>query len=98
MANKYMAIYYTRYCGTDERHFIIAENEEQVASYMEEGLRDYAEGWTYLASGWGGYLSDEEFEEFLEDCGCQIIEINEDNSDEIYEDYEIDENDFEDIT
>lgn len=98
MANKYMATYYTGYCGTDERLFIIADNEEQVAAYMEEGLYDYAEGWTHLASGWGESMSDEEFEEFLEDCGYDIVEINEDNIDEIYEDYEIDEDDFEDIT
>ena len=98
MAKKYMATYHTGYCGTAERHFIIADNEKQVVVYMEDGLYDYAESWTHLASGWEDSLSDEEFEEFLEDCGFDIVEINEDNSNEIYENYEIDEDDFEDIT
>lgn len=98
MAKRYMGIYYCGYCGTDERHFFIAENKEQVASAMEEGLLEYAEGWVHLEFGWEGSYTDEEFEEFLEDCGFDIVEITDENKEEIFDDYGVDESDFEDIT
>lgn len=98
MANKYMATYYCGYCGTDDRHFLIADSEEQVADYMQEGLYDYADGWSYLEFGWEGSYTDEEFDAFLEDCGYDIVEITDKNEEEIFEEYGIDENDFEDIT
>lgn len=98
MKKRFMATYKCNFCGTDERHYFIAENEEQVEDYMEEGLIEYAETWTHLRFGWDNEYTEEEFEEWLEKCGYFIEEINEDALEELYEDYNITEDDFEDLT
>lgn len=98
MANRYMCTYHCGYSGTDDRHFLIATDEEQAAAYMEEGLYDYADGWTHLEFGWEGSYTDEEFEEFLQGCGYDIVEITDENEEEIFDEYGVDESDFEDIT
>lgn len=95
---KYMATYYCGYCGTDERHFLIANSEEDVANYMDEGLYEYAENWTHVAFGWDNHYTDEEFEDFLQDCGYDIKELSDEELAEIEEDYGIEDNDWEDIT
>lgn len=95
---KYMATYYCGYSGTDERHFFIANSEEEVAEYMEEGLYDYAENWTHVAFGWDTSYTDEEFEEFYQDCGFDIQELFGEELEEVIEDYGIGENDWEDLT
>ena len=95
---KYMATYYCGYCGTDERHFLIANSEEDVANYMDEGLYEYAENWTHVAFGWDNHYTDEEFEDFLQDCGYDIQEISDEDLEEIEENYSITDNDWEDIT
>ena len=98
MSKRYMATYYCGYSDTDDRRFLIAENEEHAAAYMEEGLYDYAEGWTHLEFGWKSSYTDEEFDEFLEGCGYDIVEITDENEEEIFDEYGVDESDFEDIT
>lgn len=98
MAKRYMATYYCGYCGTEDRHFFIADNEEQVADYMEEGLYEYAENWTYVAFGWEGPYTDEEFEDYFQDCGYDIKELNDEDFEDVCDEYGVDESDFEDIT
>ena len=95
---RFMATYYCGYSGTDDRHFLIAEDEAQVADYMQDGLYDYAENWAQLEFGWEGPYTEEEFEGFLEDCGYGIVEITDENEEEIFEEYGIDNSDFIDIT
>lgn len=95
---KYMATYYCGYCGTDERHFLIANSEEDVANYMDEGLYEYAENWTHVAFGWDNHYTDKEFEDFFQDCGYDIKELSDEELAEIEEEYGIEDNDWEDIT
>ena len=95
---KYMATYYCGYSGTDDRHFFIANSENDVAEQMDEGLYDYAENWTHIAFGWDTHYTDEEFEDFLQNCGYDIQELSGEELEEVIEDYGIGENDWEDIT
>lgn len=94
---RYMANYTCGYSGTDDRHFLIANSEDDVAEYMSEGLYDYAENWVHLAYGWDGY-TEEEFEDFFQDCGYNIQEISDEDLEEIEEEYGISDGDWEDIT
>lgn len=98
MAKRYMATYFCGYSGTEDRHFFIANSEDDVAEYMDEGLYEYAENWTYVAFGWETPYTDEEFEDFFQDCGYNIKEISDEDLEEIEEDYGITDSDWEDIT
>ena len=94
---KFKGNYYTDYSGTEETLYFIANSENDVENYMEEGLYDYAEGWTHVAFGWNEEYTDAEFEDYLEDCGYTIEPISEENFDEFCEDEGIDISDFIDL-
>lgn len=95
---RFKATYYCGYSGTDDVHYLIADSENDVAVYMDDGLYDYAETWTHLAFGWDNSYTEDEFDEFFGDCGFRIEEITEDELAEFEEDEGISEDDWEDIT
>lgn len=98
MAKRYMATYHTGYCGTEHRHYIIADSENQVEEYMEDGLLEYAENWTHVAFGWGNSYTDEDFEDYCQNCYYEIKELSDEDFEDVCEEYGVDESDFEDIT
>ena len=79
MSKYFKAVYYNGYCGCDETQYLIADSEDQAYSYMEASLQDYADQWTHVAFGWDEEYTDEEYEDYLCDCGIELIEVNEDD-------------------
>ena len=70
----------TRYCGTDIDNYI--ETETELSTYEEREIEidmvnDLTDSYSYLESGWGEDLTDEEEEEFRADCCVEITEITE---------------------
>lgn len=62
------------YCGCD----IVEEFEgtfEEANTWANERLRDYAEEYSYAIHGWDEDYSEEEFEEYFENCTYAIEEV-----------------------
>ena len=74
--NYFKGTYYNGYSGCEESHYFIADNEEQVYEYMDEGLADYAEQYAHLEFGWDSEYTDEEYEQYVSECGIEIVEID----------------------
>lgn len=74
----FKATYSNGYCGCDI--YFKADSEEEVTSYMEEGLEDYADEYAYVHFGWGNYdYTEDEYDEYFEDCTYNIKEITDMN-------------------
>lgn len=70
--------YSNGYCGCDGSEVLEVENIEEAEAYAAEGIYDYAEPYTYVATGWGeGFESEEEEEAYYENCTFDIEEITE---------------------
>ena len=70
--------YSNGYCGCDESEVVEVENIEEAEVYAAEGIHDYAEPYTYVATGWDeGFESEEEEEAYYENCTFDIEEITE---------------------
>ena len=74
MKNLYKITCYTPYCGTDTEYWVLAEKEDDIdPEDMEDLVRDNAEGFEYLATGWDeDFESEEEREDYYADCGYDI--------------------------
>ena len=70
--------YSNGYCGCDESEVLEVENIEEAEAYAAEGIYDYAELYTYVATGWNeDFESEEEEEAYYENCTFDIEEITE---------------------
>ena len=70
--------YSNGYCGCDETEVIEVENMEEAKTYAAEGVDNYAETYTYVATGWNEeFESEEEETEYYESCIYDIEEISE---------------------
>lgn len=71
---KYEIEFSNGYCGCD----ITEEFEgtyEEAEAYAKDNLYDYANDYGYCAFGWDNDYTDEEFEEYLENCSYCITEV-----------------------
>ena len=64
-------------CGCDIEEEFEGTYEEAVA-WANEYIPDYAEGYTHAAFGWDGEYTEEEYEDYVADCGYHIAESEED--------------------
>ena len=70
--------YSNGYCGCDVSEVIEVENMKEAEEYAGENLRNYAEPYAYAAIGWDQDCeSEEEEEDYFENCTFDIEEITE---------------------
>ena len=70
--------YSNGYCGCDVSEVIEVENMKEAEDYAGENLRTYAEPYAYAAIGWDqDFESEEEEEDYFENCTFDIEEITE---------------------
>ena len=68
------------YCGCDTEEEFIGTYDEAV-EFANEYLPDYAESYSHAEFGWDGEYTDEEYEEYLENCSYEIEESEEEEDD-----------------
>lgn len=61
--------------GCDETEYFKANNIEEVLTYMDEGLWDYAESYAHVHFGWNNEYTEEDFEDYYEGCDHTVTEI-----------------------
>lgn len=61
--------------GCDEIEYFKANNIEEVLTYMDEGLWDYAETYAHVHFGWNNEYTEEDFEDYYESCDHTVEEI-----------------------
>lgn len=69
------------YCGCDEEEEFFGTYEE-AESWAKDSLYDYAEQYAHCAFGWDGDYTEEEFEDYIADCGFTIEEESEEEDDD----------------
>lgn len=80
MKKKYIITFSNGYCGCDQEEEFEGTYEEAI-NYANEMLRDYAENMSHAAFGWNEEYTEEEFEDYLEYCGYEIEESEEEDDD-----------------
>ena len=73
---KWIITFSNGYCGCDQEEEFVGTYEEAI-DYANEMLMDYAESMSHVAFDWDEDYDDDEFEEYCEDCGCDIKESEE---------------------
>lgn len=77
---KWVITFSNGYCGCDIEEEFVGTYDEAV-EWANEYLPDYAEDYTHIAFGWDEEYTEEEYEEYLEDCGYEIAESEEEDDD-----------------
>lgn len=65
------------YCGCDIEEEFFGTYDEAV-EFADEYLSEYAGSYAHCAFGWDEEYTEEEYDEYLEDCGYEIEESEED--------------------
>lgn len=78
---KWLITFENGYCGCNQEE-IFEGTYEDAQDFAEESLDDYAETWTHIAFGWGEEYTEEEYEDYREDCGYNIVPYEDDESEE----------------
>ena len=73
---KWIITFSKGYCGFDIEEEFEGTYDEAV-EWANEYLPEYAETYAYVAFGWEEEYTEEEYEEYLEDCGYEIAESEE---------------------
>ena len=74
---KWVVTFENGYCGCDiEEEF--EGTYEEALDWADEYLPNYAESYAYIAFGWDEEYTEEEYESYLENCGYDIVEREED--------------------
>lgn len=77
MEKKWTITFENGYCGCDiEEEF--EGTYEEAQSFADEYLDNYAEQYAYVAFGWEEEYTEEEYEQYRENCGYNIKESEED--------------------
>lgn len=63
-------------CGCDQEEEFVGTYEEAV-EYANDFLPEYAESMSHAAFGWGEEYTEEEYDDYFEDCGYEIEESEE---------------------
>ena len=74
---KWIITFSNGYCGCDIEEEFVGTYEEAV-EFAEEYLDSYAETYAYVHFGWDEEYTEEEYDEYIEDCGYDIEESEED--------------------
>lgn len=77
---KWIITFSNGYCGCDIEEEFIGTYEEAL-EFAGEYLPEYAETYAYVTFGWDEEYTEEEYDEYLEDCGYEIEESEEDEDD-----------------
>ena len=80
MEKKWIITFSNGYCGCDQEEEFEGTYEE-ANDYAKEMLRDYAESMSYAAFGWDEEYDEDEFDNYLADCGFDIEESEDEDDD-----------------
>jgi hypothetical protein len=75
---KWLITFYNGYCGCDIEEKFEGTRKEAEA-WADEHLPEYAEDYTHIAFGWNEEYTEEEYEEYLEDCSYDITPLKDDD-------------------
>ena len=75
---KWIITFSNGYCGCDIEEEFVGTYDEAV-EFANEYLPEYAETYAYVAFGWDEEYTEEEFDEYREDCGYEIEESEEED-------------------
>ena len=78
---KWIITFSNGYCGCDIEEEFEGTYDEAV-EWANEYLPDYAETYAYVAFGWDNEYTEEEFDEYVEDCGYEIAESEEEEDED----------------
>ena len=73
---KWIITFSNGYCSCDDEEEFEGTYEEAV-EFANEHLPNYAESYAHTAFGWDEEYTEEEYEDYLTDCGYEIIESEE---------------------
>ena len=68
------------YCGCDIEEEFVGTYEEAV-DFANDYLPEYAESYAHAAFGWGEEYTEEEYDDYIADCGYDIEESEEEDDD-----------------
>ena len=80
MEKKWIITFSNGYCGCDIEEEFVGTYEEAI-EFANEYLPDYAEQYAYAVFGWNEEYTEAEFEDYLEYCGYEIEESEEEEDD-----------------
>lgn len=75
---KWVITFSNGYCGCDVEEEFVGTYDEAV-EFANERLPEYAEDYTHIAFGWNEEYTEEEYEDYLEDCSYDIEESEEED-------------------
>ena len=78
---KWIITFSNGYCGCDTEEEFVGTYEEAV-DFANEYLPEFAETYAHAAFGWDEEYTEEEFEEYLVDCGYEIEESEDEEEDD----------------
>ena len=73
---KWIITFSNGYCGCDQEEEFEGTYEKAV-DFANEYLPEFAETYAHVAFGWDEEYTEEEYEEYLENCGYKIKESEE---------------------
>lgn len=88
MAKYFLGYFSNGYCGCDEAHAFIAEDEGQVLKYCEEMLPEYAEDSIVGCLDEDEQQDEELMEAYYADCYVEVEEVSEEKMREEMDDDE----------
>ena len=77
MSKKWTVTFSNGYCGCDIEEEFEGTYEDAV-DWANDYLPEYAESYAYVAFGWDEGYTEEEYDYYIEDCGFEIRESEED--------------------
>ena len=77
---KWIITFENGYCGCNQEEEFEGTYEEAI-DFAEEYLPDYAEQFAYVAFGWNEEPDPDDYEQYVENCGYNIVESEEEDED-----------------
>ena len=77
---KWIITFSNGYCGCDIEEEFEGTYEEAVG-FANDYLPEYAESYAYVAFGWNEEYTEEEYDDYIADCGYEIAESEEEDDD-----------------
>ncbi len=89
MKTIYKITYFCGYAGTKEIDFVKADSLADAEEYAKEGLPEYISNWEHLVTrfseecgeecGEACFYDSQEYEDYVEDCGFDIVKAIKDD-------------------
>ena len=76
MKKKWTITFANGYCGCEIEEEFEGTYEDAV-DWANDYLPEYAESYAYVAFGWDEEYTEEEYDNYIEDCGYEIAESEE---------------------